>query len=263
MKTVYEAPNAIEAHMILDLLQQEGVSAQIQGEHLLGAVGELPGAGLVRIVVDDSEFAQARTVVERWDAAQPNEPTLKPTVNKSNTLRGFIFGLLVGVACSYAYFRSPIHVDGIDHNGDGILDERWTYAPSDKLLKSEIDRNLDGKIDYIVRHGRNGVAEAAEADDNFDGVFESRSSLRDSNAELFETDTDGDGYRDLRWHYINGVLSTAEFMSPSTFLPLRVEHFTLGKLTMAEVDSDKDGTLDTRYTYNPLGEVSATEKMSK
>lgn len=263
MKTVYEASNAIEAHMILDLLKQEGLSAHIQGEHLLGAVGELPGAGLVRVVVDDSEFAQARAAVERWDAAQPNEPTLKPAANKSITLRGFIFGLLVGVACSYAYFRSPIHVDGIDHNGDGILNERWTYAPSDKLLKSEIDRNLDGKIDYIVRHGQNGVAETAEADDNFDGVFESRNGFRDSNVELSETDTDGDGYRDLRWHYQNGVLSTTEYMNPSTFRPLRVEYFALGKLTMAEVDSDKDGTLETRYTYNPLGEISVTEKISK
>jgi len=263
MKKVYEASNAIEAHMILDLLKQEEITAQIQGEHLLGAIGELPGAGLVRVVVDDAEFAQARAVIEHWDAAQPNEPALKPTAHKSNALRGFLFGLFVGIACSYAYFRSPIHIDGIDHNGDGILDERWTYAPSDKLLKSEIDRNLDGKIDYIVRHGRNGVAETAEADDNFDGVFESRNSFRTSNVELSETDTDGDGYRDLRWHYLNGVLSTAEFMNPSTFFPLRVEHYVLGKLATAEVDSDKDGKLDTRYTYNPLGEISATEKMPK
>jgi len=263
LKTVYEASNAIEAHMILDLLQQEGLSAQIQGEHLLGAIGELPGAGLVRVIVDDAEFKQARAAVERWDAAQPNEPILKPIAHKSNALRGFLLGLLIGIACSYAYFRSPIHVDGIDHNGDGILDERWTYAPSDKLLKSEIDRNLDGKIDYIVRHGRNGVAETAEADDNFDGVFESRSGLHASNMELSETDTDGDGYRDLRWHYINGVLSTAEYMNPSTFHPLRVEYYALGKLNKAEVDSDKDGKLDTRYTYNPLGEISAAEKMPK
>lgn len=263
MKTIYEAPNAIEAHMILDLLKQEGITTQIHGEHLLGAIGELPGAGLVRVVVDDAEFTQARAVVERWDATQPDEPTLKSKPHKSNALRGFLLGLILGIACSYAYFQSPITVDGIDHNGDGIFDERWTYASSGKAIKTEVDRNLDGKIDYIIHNDRKGLPETAEADDNFDGVFESRNSFRDSNVELSETDTDGDGYRDLRWRHTNGVLSTAEYVNPSTFRPLRVEYYALGKLNKAEVDSDKDGTLDTRHTYTTLGEISATEKISK
>jgi tRNA nucleotidyltransferase/poly(A) polymerase len=45
MKTIYQAVNAIEAHMLRDLLAQEGLSPVIQGEHLQGAVGELPAAG--------------------------------------------------------------------------------------------------------------------------------------------------------------------------------------------------------------------------
>jgi hypothetical protein len=38
MKTVYEALNIVEAHMLADLLKQEGYSVQIQGEHLIGAM---------------------------------------------------------------------------------------------------------------------------------------------------------------------------------------------------------------------------------
>ena len=34
MKTVYEAASATEAHMLVDLLQQEGLEAQVRGEAL-------------------------------------------------------------------------------------------------------------------------------------------------------------------------------------------------------------------------------------
>jgi CheY-like chemotaxis protein len=55
MKTLYEPSNAIEAHMLQDLLQQEGISTRIQGAYLQGAVGELPASGLVHLVVEDDD----------------------------------------------------------------------------------------------------------------------------------------------------------------------------------------------------------------
>lgn len=263
MQTVYEASSAIEAHMILDLLKQEGLSAQILGEYLPGAMGELPCAGLVRVVVDEQDFVQARAVIERWDAVQPRETAPLPVVREANALLGFLLGLLIGIGGAYAYYRSPVTVDGIDYNRDGVLDEKWTFAPRGTLLKSEVDRNLDGKVDYIIHHDSAGLIETAEADDNFDGIFETRNRFRSGNLELSEADTDDDRYHDLRWHYTSGILTSAEYMNSSTFLPLRVEFYRLGKLTTAQVDSDKDGQLDTRYTYNSLGEVSAVEKMQK
>jgi len=75
MKTLYEAANAIEAHMLVDLLKQEGLHAHIHGEHLQGAMGELPAAGLVRLVIDEADHARARTLIERWESLQPAEPS--------------------------------------------------------------------------------------------------------------------------------------------------------------------------------------------
>ena len=46
MKCVFRARDAIEAHMLADLLDQVGIMAQVQGDMLQGAVGELPAAGL-------------------------------------------------------------------------------------------------------------------------------------------------------------------------------------------------------------------------
>jgi len=263
MKTLYEASSAVEGHMILDLLRQEGLTAHIHGEHLQGAIGELPAAGLVRLVVDEADYAKAREVVERWDSDQPQEVKPRSATRPPRVLYGVLLGLALGIAGSYAFYRSPVTVDGVDYNADGLLDEKWTYAPSGKPLKFEVDRNLDRKIDYIAHYDARGLIESAESDDDFDGVFETKIHFRAGNVELSETDTDGDGYPDLRSHYESGVPTSTEFMNPSTGLPLRVEYFKLGRLMMAEVDTDGDGILDTRYRYGRLNEVIATERIQR
>jgi hypothetical protein len=69
MKTLYEAASLVEAHLLKDLLSQEGVPAVIHGEFLQGGMGELPAAGLVRLVVDDHHYVAGRAVIERWEAS--------------------------------------------------------------------------------------------------------------------------------------------------------------------------------------------------
>lgn len=265
MKTLYQAASAIEAHMLVDLLRQEGLSAQIHGEHLQGAMGELPAAGLVRVVIDEPDYAAARAVIDRWEAVQPaevREPSSAAGVESGRGRPGWVWfavGLAFGLGAAWGFFRSPVSTEGIDHNRDGLPDEKWTYSASGAVLMSEVDRNLDGKVDYITRHDRRGVIESAEADDNFDGVFETRMRFRDGNLELYEVDTDGDRIAERRSHYRDGVLDTTEIIAPLTGLPLRVEHHRLGVMTQAEVDSDGDGVLDTRIVYTPLGEVSSRD----
>jgi Putative prokaryotic signal transducing protein len=263
MKTLYEASSAVEAHMVLDLLRQEGLTAHIHGEHLQGAIGELPAAGLVRVVVDEADHAQARDVVARWEAEQPKEAVPRSSARMPRAIYGLLAGLVLGIAGTYAFYRSPATVDGVDYNRDGLLDEKWTYAPSGRMQKVEIDRNLDGKVDYIAHYDGRGLIESADSDDNFDGVFESKTRFRAGNVEFSETDTDGDGYPDLRYHHENGVLLSMEVVNPSTGLPRRVEHYKLGRLTMTEVDTDGDGTLDRRDWYGKLSDVIASETIRK
>ena len=261
MRTLYQAASAIEAHMLLDLLKQQGLSAEIHGEHLQGAIGELPAAGLVRLVIDEADYAAARALIERWESTQPAEVARPAPRPGARSWPRFIAGVLIGIGVTWAFYRSPVTTEGIDHNRDGLLDERWTYTASGTLLKAEVDRNLDGKIDYIAQYDRRGVIESAEADDNFDGVFETRMRFRDGNVELYEVDTDGDGIAERRSHYANGVIATTEIINPTTGLPLRVEYYQLGVLIKADVDTDKDGVLDTRFFYTPLGEVASSEKI--
>ncbi len=255
MRTLYEAASAIEAHMLVDLLKQEGIEAHIQGEALQGAMGEVPAARLVRLVVAEEAYAAARGVIERWERTEV-EPTPKP-VSRPSGLRMLLLGLAIGVGGTYAAYRAPVTSAGTDYNRDGVLDETLTYSPNGTLLKLEADRNLDGKVDYIAHYDARGLIHAAEADDNFDGVFESRMGFRHGNLETFESDTDGDGFMDLQMHYVHGVVDTVEYLDHVTGKPLRVEHYRLSRLQFADVDSDKDGTLDTRIRYTPLmGEAS-------
>lgn len=70
MQVVYTPANIIDAHLIKGLLASVGIDSFIRGEHLVGAIGELPATGLLAVMVADEDFPAARAVVEDWDHAQ-------------------------------------------------------------------------------------------------------------------------------------------------------------------------------------------------
>lgn len=78
--TLRQLDSAIEGHLLLGLLRQQGLEAWLLGEHLLGGVGELPACGLLRLVVDEGDRAGAEAVLQDWDAATPlpAQPDLGP-----------------------------------------------------------------------------------------------------------------------------------------------------------------------------------------
>ena len=105
MKLLYQASNTVEAHMILNLLEQAGLSVRIDGEYLQGGIGELQAIGVVRVMVEENHYADANEVIKEWDTKQPEQEV-------------------------------PLQV--------GELNEKWmsvNYLHS----KAVIDRNLDGK----------------------------------------------------------------------------------------------------------------------
>lgn len=265
MKTLYQAANAVEAHMLADYLKQEGLSALVRGEHLQGAVGELPAGGLVRLVIDDAQYEAGREAIARWEAAQPVDAPLASNVQprRGKGVGAFALGLVLGAAGVYAYFHAPIPADGIDHNRDGTLDERWTVSPRGAFLRVETDRNFDSKIDHITLYDKNGRVTTIRSDDDFDGRFETTFSMHQGNIETQWIDSDGDDVVDLTYHFNSGVLQRADFRDPATGKTGRVEHFRLNKLTHAEVDSDQDGVLDTHIRYTPMQQESSRSAIER
>ncbi len=67
MVRVYEAANSTEAHIVCGLLESRGIQAQVEGEYLQGAMGELPAAGLVAVSVEEDVVEEALKVIEEYD----------------------------------------------------------------------------------------------------------------------------------------------------------------------------------------------------
>ena len=99
----------------------------------------------------------------------------------------------------------------------------------------------------------------ADVDDDFDGIFESHWQFHRGNVEVVEADTNGDSYIDLKSNYQHGVLVSEEHLLPRSQMPVRIEHFRLGRLVTADVDTDRDGRFDTRHKYSDDAEIVSTE----
>jgi hypothetical protein len=69
VKIVYEAENIIDANLVKNALEQEGIAAFVSGQYLTGAAGELPPLALVNVMVAEVDFLRARPIAERIDAA--------------------------------------------------------------------------------------------------------------------------------------------------------------------------------------------------
>ena len=68
MRIVYRAENLIDAHLIKNVLEQQGIPAYVAGEYLTGAIGELPIQGLINVMVSEDQWSAARNIVEEIDA---------------------------------------------------------------------------------------------------------------------------------------------------------------------------------------------------
>lgn len=261
MRAVFEPSNALEGHMLHALLEQRGISSRVEGAQLQGGVGELPVSGFVRLIVEDDDYERARAVITEWESTAVPDPIPVPPHRPARGIRGALIGLALGIAGSYAFFRAPLPGDGIDHNDDGKLDERWFDSVSGTTVKVEFDRNFDGDVDSIYHYDRRGRALLAESDDDFDGIFETQLKIHRGSIEVMAADTNGDSHVDLRSNLKHGVLVSKELLVPGIDQPIRVEHFRLGRVIAAEVDTDRDGHLDSRYKYSDTGELTGTEKI--
>ena len=64
MRTVYEAANLVDAHLVRLALEQEGIPVFVRGEALVGGIGELGVFGLVAVMVPEAAWPEARAQVD-------------------------------------------------------------------------------------------------------------------------------------------------------------------------------------------------------
>lgn len=71
MQRIHEPLVLGEGELLVRMLASEGIRAHLLGEHLLGAHGELPLAGLLVILVADEDAQCARQLIAEYNAAMP------------------------------------------------------------------------------------------------------------------------------------------------------------------------------------------------
>lgn len=78
MRSVYEAANLIDAHLVRQALEHAGIPAFVRGEALTGGMGDLGVFGLLAVTVADAQWPAAREVVDALgfgtQAAAVDEP---------------------------------------------------------------------------------------------------------------------------------------------------------------------------------------------
>lgn len=64
MRTVYQAMNPIDAHLVKHALEDADIPAFVLGEHLIGGMGELPATGFVEVRVPDDWVEEAEALLK-------------------------------------------------------------------------------------------------------------------------------------------------------------------------------------------------------
>jgi len=88
MRRIHEPANVGEGELLVAMLASEGIRAHLLGQHLLGALGELPVCGLLGILVDDEDAPRARALIAAYNAAEPlpGEPPVADDASQSGVL---------------------------------------------------------------------------------------------------------------------------------------------------------------------------------
>ncbi|MBP8264649.1 MAG: DUF2007 domain-containing protein [Pseudomonas sp.] len=71
MQRIYEPQDLMEGELLLSMLASEGIDAYLTGQHLAGAVGELPACGLLGLMVEDAQAHSAQQLIAAYNAALP------------------------------------------------------------------------------------------------------------------------------------------------------------------------------------------------
>lgn len=79
LTVVYRALHPPQAHMVANFLREAGIPATVDGDHLFGALGELPlgWSTSPRVLVHQTNAAAARVLIEAAESVD-DEPLPEP-----------------------------------------------------------------------------------------------------------------------------------------------------------------------------------------
>ncbi len=87
--------------MILNLLEQQGITGRVEGEYLQGGIGELQAMGFVRVLVPEKDYAEAKKIIGAWESVQPAAENSSTGARASGGFTVFVAGVIVGAVIMY------------------------------------------------------------------------------------------------------------------------------------------------------------------
>jgi len=253
MKKLCNAQNSAEAQMIVDILDENGIKAEIKGAF----DPLLPSTIWIENI---SDFDKAISIIKE---IKDTTTKYEHTTNVSNTKKSrFWLGLIIGffIGTTIFYFiedkgiitgkSSSAEPNEWDSNNDGNVDI-WREVKEDDKYVEIYDVNFDGKQDDWFYHNKEGVLERSEKDSNFDGKIDHWTSFNKQGVlKHDESDTNFDGKIDY-WASYNkqGILEHDE--SDSDF-DGKIDYWGKckdGYIIEATFDHNGDGEKDEWCTY--------------
>ncbi len=149
-----------------------------------------------------------------------------------------------------------------DTTGDGRPDVRKVFLAvgagtelGDVLVCREVDVDGDGTKDVFRCYHDDGEPFREEADRDFDGTIDERTSFVRGRMARRDVDADHDGRFDTRTYYENDLpvrteRDTAGRSTDTEWHPDRWEYYAEGRLIRVGADLDGDGTAD-RWDRDP------------
>lgn len=67
MQLAYKAANVIEAEIVKDMLEANGLEAHVGGYYLQGGVGEMATMDFAHVHVADEDMARARELIQEYE----------------------------------------------------------------------------------------------------------------------------------------------------------------------------------------------------
>jgi hypothetical protein len=266
VKTVKTFTNLAEAGFAASLLEAAGIPASIAGEQSFLYVAGIANEG-VRLQVEDQDFDHAIQILREGLDAPPPPPASEPTAEEGRTP----VALLVAVVAAYALLgftiyqareeqrtrpkRPDTQTVQYDYNGDGRPDHFYTYREG-TLVRAEVDRNFDGKIDEWESSDPAGRPAHVEQDDNFDGRPDFWYFYENGQLVRSEQDVDYNGKPDWFNVYKYGVLVRSDCRPNGSQVVQRRLIYVNGILSEEWVDEDRDGKFDYKILHDPFGNTS-------
>lgn len=208
------------------LLGSEEIDAQVIDEAMAVIAPHHFISSGIRLAVADEDVSRAREIL--------GLPAIPQVIPKTNTNPLWLMVVIAVAAFTVLFF-------GFKH-----------YQVS-KIERVDQDRNNDGKPDERTEFNRQGKPVTFYLDNNFDGNWDWKQNFQDGTPTHAEADLDFDSVFDATVVFKNGLAITETIRPGGEGNPLFRHEYEHGITKVTWFDSDRDGSWDERIDYDPMG----------